>query len=220
MADKIAFMHTKLLSKNMQKLNRLIPERVMLISSGNSCLNPWPGATDVLTKWLINQSSQGHNEMLFYNRLHRKQQEQKKDPFYLIFLSFSSSKMHLLEFHSSMWNADAEPPKCSNLTSKQTAPMMWKQCSVTLKNKKRGPPECEQVLVSINKAEVSRLSVFKRGSEWDRASVSNLECLGDANIFWGWRVSQTKTGNNEEKRSTEQTGWGVTQCTQDEHTLM
>lgn len=80
-------------------------------------------------------------------------------------------------------------------------------CSVIIQNKKRGPPEGEQVLVSINKAEASWLSVFKRGSEWDRASVSNLERLGDANIFWGWRVSQTKTGNNEGKWSMEQTDW-------------
>lgn len=72
---------------------------------------------------------------------------------------------------------------------------------------------------SINKPELNCLSFFKRSPGWDHASVSNLECLGDANIFWEWHVSQT---NRKTMRSDEAwkspTGWGVIQCTEATHT--
>lgn len=138
---------------------------------------------------------QGQNEMLLYKTLHRKQ-EQKRIFFSWIFwahrrcICWSFFETQMLNLH-----------KCSLLTSKQ---ILISLCCGRIQNKK-GPLECEQVLESMNKAELSWLSSFKRGSEWDWASVSNLEQLSGANIFWG--CQSNKTRNDEEGWRMEPTDW-------------
>lgn len=115
-------------------------------------------------------SRQSQNKMLLCKTVHRKQ-EQKQ----IISVGVSLKHRCWTSTNVHFWHQNKS----------------WSRC-VVVEDKIKGPLECEQVLEPMNKAEPSWLSSFKRGSEWDWASVSNLEQLSGANVFWGCQSNNRK----------------------------